>query len=287
MDLNPDSAQNLPEWPSDSWVDPIEERTRLRLRLQRFRAGFSLIGLALLVYSLSLIMMVIMILTNQWQPLGALFGISHFELIESAVVTWASLLGVCLVCGSWPDIHWQRRSGILLMMCLVDAVLWSLDHAVELGLYDGKIEHNWFREALGTAMGWSEFALIATLASDLASHLGASQAVDLARSVRSLSTTAAMVWFLYFSFRTDWGPPIWPLRARMMNAGNFTLYLAFHVLLAIILLQSTGLCLLAARSCARTLREMALADRANDVMPSRSEDGWDEMIRKSGPKGGP
>jgi hypothetical protein len=135
-------------------------------------------------------------------------------------------------------------------------------------------------------MGWSEFALIATLAGDLASHLGEAHAVDLARSVRSLATTSALLWFLYFTYMTDWIPPLWPLRVRPMNQLTFMLFLAYHVLLAIILVQSTSLCLLASRCCARTLREMALADHANDVMPSRSEDGWEDMIRKSDPKNG-
>jgi hypothetical protein len=284
MDMNPDSAQLPPEWPSDSWSDPIDERNKFRMRLQRFRLGFSLIGLALLLYFLSLMILIIGIFTNQRAGLQFLFGIPHYRLIESAIITWGSLLGVCLIWGTWPDVHWQRRSGILLMMCLVDAVLWSLDHAVELGLYEGKVEHEWFREALGSAIGWSEFALIATLAADLASHLGESHAMDLARSLRSLVTTAAMVWFLYFSAMTNWNPPIWPLRARGLNPWSFLLSLSEHVLLAIILLQSTGLCLLASRCCGGKLREMARADVTEDVMPSRSEDGWRDMLGKSEPK---
>jgi hypothetical protein len=286
MDQSPDSAQNFPEWPSEAWIDPIDERTKLRVRLQRFRIGFSLIGVALLVYCVSLIIHLVMIFQQQGQPLGVMLGIPYFDLIEGAIITWGSLLGVCMICGNWPDIHWQRRSGILLMMCLADAVIWSLDHAGELGLSDGKFGHEWFREALATALGWSEFALIATLAGDLASHQGEAQANDLARSARSLATTSALLWFLYFTYRTDWIPPIWPLRARMLNLMTFMLSLAYHVLLAIILVQTTSLCLLASRCCGRTLREMALADHANDVMPSRSEDGWEEMIRKSDPKDG-
>ena len=36
-------------------------------------------------------------------------------------------------------------------MCLVNVVLWSLDHADDLGLRDGEVGHEWFRRSLGAA----------------------------------------------------------------------------------------------------------------------------------------
>jgi hypothetical protein len=238
------------------------------------------------VASLTSVGDLLMIFPPLRQPFGAILGIPHFDLILGAVISWVSLLGVCLLWGTWPDIHWQRRSGILLILSMVDVVNWTLRHSTELGLYDGTIGHEWFRNSLGSAMAWSEFALMASLAADLAGHLGEPRAVELSRSLRSLSTTGAMVWFLYFSFRTDWRPPIWPLRPRMPNPGTMMLALSWTVVEAICFVQSAILSLLAARCCAMTLVEMAKVDRENDLIPSRSEDGWDEMTRKSGPNDG-
>ncbi len=281
---------SVPDWPSEAWVDPVEERNLFRSRLRRYRLGFSVLGLALVVASLSTIGFLLLFLSGQRARLGVQLGIPHWELIEESLVVWGSLLGVCLLWGRWPDENWLRRSGLLLMMCLADAALWSLDHATTLGLVDGEIGHEWFRRSLGTAIGWSEFALIASLAGDMAAHLGEPQALDFAKAARSLATTGAMVWFMYFYFRTSWVPPFWPLRERPFNHGTFMLLLGWLVLLALNLVQVTGLCLLAGRCCGRVLREMAAEDRKNNTIPSRSEAGWEEFNRPgqgsgSGPKG--
>ncbi len=286
MEVKNSSGFDFPEWPSDSWVDPLEERALLRRRIYRYRLGFSALGLALVVASLSTVGMLLLFFSGNRQPIGAQFGIPHWRIIEQGLVTVGSLLGVALLWGRWPDVNWQRRSGLLLLMCLVDAVLCTLDNAQELGVVDGAIGHQWFRDSLGTALGWSEFALIATLAADIAAHLGEPQATELAKAVRSLATTGAMVWFMYFYFRTNWNPPLWPLRELQPNHGTFMLLLGWCVMGAINLVQVTVLSLLAGRCCGRALREMAAVDRANDLLPSRSESGWEEMNRPSGPKAG-
>jgi hypothetical protein len=282
----PPSASIGPEWASEAWVDPLEQRAQLRRNIQKFRLGFSILGLALVVCSLSTIGNLILVFARQQAPIGAQPGIPHWRLIEGGIITWGSLLGVFLLCGRWPDTNWQRRSGILMLMCLVDAVLWTLDHALELGLHGDKIGHEWFRESLGTALGWSEFALIASLAADTAAHLGEPQATDLSKSVRSLATTGAMVWFMYFYFMTRWHPFLWPLQHRGHNPGTLMLLLAWLVLGAINLVMVTGLSLMAGRCCARALREMAKQDRAQDLLPSRSEAGWEELNRDSDSKRG-
>jgi hypothetical protein len=286
MAVKNSSDFDFPEWPSDSWVDPIEERALLRRRIWRYRLGFSVLGLALVVASLTTVGTLLLFFSGNRQPLGAIFQIPHWWLIEQGLVTVGSLLGVSLLWGRWPDVNWQRRSGLLLLMCLVDLVLCTLEHAKEMGLVDGPIGHDWFRFSLGAALGWSEFALIATLAADMAAHLGEPQSIELAKAVRSLATTGAMVWFMYFFLRTNWNPPLWPLRDNPLNHGTYMLQLGWFVLLAINLVQVTGLSLLAGRCCGRALREMDAADRANDLLPSRSEAGWEEMNRTSGPKRG-
>ena len=247
MNENFPSGSQPPEWPSHSWDDPDAERSLLKLRLLRYRLGFSALGLALVVASLTTIGFLIMFFSGQRQPIGVLLGIPHWDLIEQSVVVFGSLLGVMLLWGRWPDENWQRRSGLLLMMCLVDAVLWGLENAADLGLHDGELGHKWFRDSLGTAIGWSEFALIASLAADMAAHLGEPQSIDFAKAVRSLATTGAMVWFMYFYFLTSWQTPVWPLRQRPFNGGTIMLLLGWLVLTAILLVQVTGLCLLAGR----------------------------------------
>ncbi len=287
MNLNANSGQDFPEWPADQWVDPLEERAKLRIRLQRFRIGFGLIGLSLALLSLHTIGELLLAF-RRGPGLAGQLGIPHFELITGAIISLGALLGTLMICGPWPDANWQKRSGILLMFNLTDAIIWTMDNASVLGLYDGKIGHEWFLNSLTRVMAWSEFALTVSLAADIASQLGQPKATEMSRSARSLTTTGAMVWFMFFISFTDWSTPIWPLRrVPFLNPGTLMLYLSWHVLFVIVLVQVTIMSLLAARCCVNRLREMALADRANDMMPSRSEDGWEDMIRKSGPQGGP
>jgi hypothetical protein len=279
MNREQPSSLDFPDPSAGEWVDPIEERSRLRRTLRRRQLGFSALGLALVIASLTTVGRLILIFSGRGVALGALFGIPQWNMIEESSVVWASLIGVALLWGRWPDRNWLRRSGLLLLMCLIDLILWSLDHAAEIGLSEGKLGHDWFRQSLGTALGWSEFALIASLAADMAAHLGEPQAIEFGKAVRSLSTTGAMVWFMYFYFRTDWSPPFWPLRDRPFNGGSILLLLGWLVLMAINLVQVTALTLLAGRSCGRSLRQMIEEDRRNDQLPSRSEAAWEELNR--------
>ena len=57
------------------WVDPSEERARLRRRLRRYRLGFSSLGLALVVASLSTIGHLILFFPGREQ-LGVLLAAS-------------------------------------------------------------------------------------------------------------------------------------------------------------------------------------------------------------------
>ena len=281
MDQHDPMGSQFSNWPSDLWVDPEADRVLVRRQLRRHRMGYSLLSLSLVVASLSTIGQLILIFSGQRRGLGAVLGISQWDLIEDTVVVFATLLGVALLFGRWPDENWRRRSGLLLLMAMIDVVLWGLDHANELGIADGRADHEWFCRSLGAALGWSEFALLAGLAGDEASQLGEPQAADFAKAVRSLATTGAMVWFSYFYFRTDWTGPLWPLRERPLDRNGAMLALGYAVLGAILLVQTSGLTLLAGRCCERTLREMAAEDKAVDLLPSRSEAGWEEMNSRS------
>ncbi len=285
MDLNHPSSLDFPDPSAAEWVDPVEERIRLRRRLRRLGLGFSTLGLALLIASLTTIGWLVLLFSGRPQPLGAVFGIPHWDLYEQSAIVWGSLTGVALLWGRWPDRNWQRRSGLLLLMLLVDVALWSMEHATELGLSEVKMGHEWFRHSLTNAINWSEMALIAGLAAEMASNLGEPRAIEFGKASRSLSTTGAMLWFTFFYFQTDWSPPFWPLRERPLNPGSIMLLLGWLVLVAINFVQVTALSLLAGRSCGRVLREMIAEDRRKDLLPSRSEAGWDEFTRSDPHRG--
>ncbi len=87
-------------------------------------------------------------------------------------ITWGSLLGVIILWGRFDHPGWQRRVGLLLVMSLVDAGLWFLDHGEALGIADGNFGHEWLLGHVGQALGWAEFALLAGLSSEYLEHLG-------------------------------------------------------------------------------------------------------------------
>lgn len=253
--------------PPQGWEDPEDARSLLRLRLKRIGFGFSTLALALILASLSAIGTLFLLFVRQRANLGAIFGIDHWDLLVDSAIVWGSTAGAALLWGRWPDRGWTRRSGLLLLMCLADVVLWSLEHARDLGLADAEMGHEWFRRSVGQVLGWSEFALIASLAADLAARLGEPQAIEYGRAARSLATTGAMLWFLYFYTQTDWDGQTWPLRMRRLNIGSFMLMLCVHVLATINLVQVSVLSLLASRCCGQEVRRMAVEDRRRDDFP--------------------
>ena len=70
---------------------------------------------------------------------------------HDAPVVWGTLVGSYLLWGRWKERGWQRRAGLLLLMCGVDLALWFLDHMQHLGLYEGEVGHQWLRNQIGQA----------------------------------------------------------------------------------------------------------------------------------------
>ena len=134
-------------------------------------------------------------------------------------ITWGSLLGVTLLWGRFEHAGWQRRVGLLLVMSLVDAGFWFLDHGAALGLAEGDLGHDWLRENVGQALGWAEFALMAGLSCEYLEHLGVEYARESGKSTRSMAATGAVVWLLLFCQRTNWsgGWPLVPHRIRSIE----------------------------------------------------------------------
>lgn len=199
-----------------------------------------------------------------------LVGSTFWEWLGSVVV-FGSLLGTYLLVGRFTSPGWQRRSGLLLLMCGIDAVLWGFDHADALGLGAGAVEHRWFRYSLGQALGWAEFALLASLASDLLVHLGVSQAAETGRSARSLAATGAVVWMVLFLLRTDWNLG-WPLGIRRwVTLETLVLDLGSTLIWAITLVQVTALTIAATRQCASVVAEIARQEKGDHLFERPAE----------------
>jgi hypothetical protein len=208
-----------------------------------------------------------------------------FRLVGPPIV-WGSLIGTYLLWGRWSDAGWQRRVGLLLVMSLVDLVLWAMDHGEALNLQIGDLGHQWLRAHLGQALGWAEFALIASLAGDVLGHLGVEPAREASKSTRALAATGAVVWMLLFCQRTDWRRG-WPLQGpRRGSIEAMLLDLGSTMIWTITLIQVTALTIAATREISRALAEMDVEDRQDDLFRSPSESS-EELLppsQKAAPK---
>jgi hypothetical protein len=156
-------------------------------------------------------------------------------------------------------------------MGMADVVLWGLDHGDELRLRVGDFGHFWLRNRLGEALGWAEFALLASLAGDVIAHLGIERAREASKSTRALAATGAVIWMLLFIQRTDWNRG-WPLQGpRRDSIETVLLDLGSTMIWTITLIQVTALTIAATRESSRALAEMDLEDRRDDLFRSPSE----------------
>ncbi len=186
------------------------ERESLRQTYQLCRLGFGILSVALLLACpISILMLAVLFGARH---LVAWLGNPWWWHWSATPVVWGSLIGTYLLWGRWNNPGWQRRVGLLIVMGLVDVVLWGLDHGGELGLSGGEVGHEWLRDNLGQALGWAEFALIASLSGDVLAHLGVENAREASKSTRALAAIGAVVWLLLFCLRTSWRHG-WPLQA--------------------------------------------------------------------------
>ena len=178
------------------------EREQIRKTYQLCRLGFGINAAALFLACFTALV-----------TLVASFERGVFIWVQQSVwyqwfdapIVWFSLIGTMLLWGRWDNPSWQRRSGLLLVMCMVDICLWFVSRGETLGLRVGEIEHHWLRSHLGEALGWSEFALMSSLSCDYLVHLGVEHVRESDKSTRSMAATGAMVWMLLFCQQTNWG----------------------------------------------------------------------------------
>jgi hypothetical protein len=198
----------------------------------------------------------------------------------STISVWASLAGTMLLWGRWNQPSWQRRTGFLMLMCVADLVLWFLER----GDQHGQGPLSWFRSNLGSALGWAEFALLASLSGDYLVHLGLDPAEDSAKSTRSLAATGAVVWMLRFCESTNWERG-WPLQPRNPGFQGYMLLLASELIWTITLIQVTVLVVAAVRHSNRTLQEMEREEQQRDVMSWPHEQSRDNSLATLEPTG--
>lgn len=187
--------------------------------------------------------------------------------LVSAAAPWTTLAGSALLWAAWDSPRWRRLAGVLMTMCLFDVGSWFLD----LGDPDARRPDAYLRYQIGAALGWAQFALLATLSGEMLTHLGEEAANDTAKSTRSLAATGAVLWLLLFFETTDLRAG-WPLRPNMwMSPHGYLLRVASDVIHAICLLQATGLVVAA---FARLHREVPRAEEeeAGPVDPREFDD---------------
>ena len=243
------------------------EREQLRKTYEVSRMGFAILSAALVLACLTALMP---ILRNFYPELHRrIVTMPWFQWLD-VPITWGSLLGVTLLWGRFDHPGWQRRVGLLLVMSLVDAGLWFLEHGAALGLVEADLGHDWLRQNVGQALGWAEFALIAGLSCEYLEHLGVEYARESGKTTRSMAATGAVVWLLLFCQCTNWsGWPLVPHRIRSIE--EFLLFQASLLIWAITVMQVTSLALSAARMSGHVLTEMQFEDEANDPLKPRSE----------------
>lgn len=254
-------------------LSPEQERDHQRLTYQLCRLGFGITSLSLILACFSSLLVLsipfggralaVWILNTRW-----------WHWLDVPIV-WGSLIGTYLLWGRWNERGWQRRAGLLLVMCGVDMALWFLEHGNDLGLQDSEIGHQWLRNQLGQALGWAEFTLIAGLACDLLAHLGIEHAPEAGKATRSLAATGAVVWMIQFTERTAWNLG-WPLQDQgIRSVETVLLYMGTHMIWTITLIQVTALTITTTRQTSRVLAEMEREDRQDDLFLSSTEsDGF-------------
>ncbi len=199
------------------------EREHFRKTYQLCRLAFLITALALVLASFTSLLAMYALFDHRlylWMKESAFFRWT------SAPIVWGCVIGATLLLGRWDHVSWQRRTGLFLVMNLVDLGLWFISHADDMGPEVGAFGHRWLRDSMGIALGWGEFALLSSLTCDYLTHLGVDYASDSDKSTRSMAATGAMVWLLSFCQRTNCARAGRYKRYRLTNSTVFSCIMA-------------------------------------------------------------
>ena len=253
-------------------MDMDDSRDDEKQRYELCRAAFGFLSAALILACLTAFLALPSIFFNGQVFIPWLHDPAVWFWIESPIV-WGSLVGSYLLWGRWSEPTWQRRTGLLVVMCMIDALLWFAKHAPELGLHKEAVGHLWLRMNVGEALGWAEFALLASLACEMMKHLGVSQAEEAGQSTRSLAATGASLFLVLFCLRTDWVKG-WPLEFRPVFSVSLRLLTLGELMIqTITLIQVTALVVAATRQCGVVIKSIMLEEAGEDVWSGPPNDG--------------
>ena len=252
--------------------DVDQDRRTYRLcQLGLILSGLSLILFALDSATQGLFLGSIMLTWQIPPPWMVVFEQVWWDLAIKAPMNVLALLGAYFLWGRWSDSGWQRRAGLLVVLNLVDVVLWTTRHADYLNLGPEYLGHEWFVRNLTRALEWAEIALLASLASDLWTHLGSTRAAEIGLATRKMVASGAIFWMMTFCHRTAWHRG-WPLvQIWGLDPPTIMFLTGVTVLRTITILQTIGLVFGAARACGNVVREIDHQERSNDLLISRSE----------------
>jgi hypothetical protein len=244
------------------------EREQLRKTYQLCRLGFGITACGLTVACFASVLGLFGFF--QRDLVNWIHNLAWYQWLRTPIV-WCALIGATLLWGRWNHASWQRRVGMLLLICLINLALWFVAQGEAMGLQVGDVGHRWLRENIGVALGWGKFALLSSLTCDYLVHLGVDHASDSDKSTRSMTATGALVWMLFFSQQTEWGAG-WPLRPRRLGGveGDLLIY-GFSLIWTITLIQVTALVISAVRQSSHILEELDLEDQEHDLLRSRSD----------------
>jgi len=246
-------------------LDRERERERLRRGYRSCRVGFSVYGFILVVAALVSGAGMLLLIQGMNPNVGFWLGIDAFHSRFGTFHTWARLFACLALAVAWPSNRgWTWRAGLLLVLAIGDIGLWAAIEAVPLGLARGPSRHLVFFQYLRSALAWSRFLLLASLATDFGRHVAMPRARELGRAAMSTATVAAAIWFVLFLSRIDWDAR-WPLVERRWTPETVQLMILCEMLQIVCLVQTSVLTILAGRAATRPLREMAKEDRWLDL----------------------
>lgn len=228
----------------------------------------------------------------------------------STGINLVCILGYYLVWHVSADAGWRRRSGMLIVMGMVDLGLWGIEYRPQIAklLGFGEIaasqRHAWLLLQIGFGLGWVELMYVSGLAWSLLAHFhkldhNPGDAIDKPAPVEydwdspvremnipylnSMVGNGAMVlaragmieWIVLLVFFADWRH--WPMNwlvANNMRHLFALLFLGLQAVYAIVLLKAAFLAFSASVFSRRKLRSLKIQETFPDALRSRSEEGF-------------